>query len=97
MPLLQAQLEIPILGVCLGLQALALAHGGHVTHAPEPVHGRLSAVQHSGHPLFKDIPSGARYCLCTTVLPLCCTGVLLSCCAAVLLAAIVCCILLWYL
>ncbi|GAB4816940.1 hypothetical protein N2152v2_003986 [Parachlorella kessleri] len=61
LPLLQAQLEIPLLGVCLGFQALALAHGARVTHAPEPVHGRLSAVQHNGHPLFRGIPSGPAY------------------------------------
>jgi para-aminobenzoate synthetase len=59
--LLQAQLPIPILGVCLGFQALALAHGGSVRHAPEPVHGRLSSVQHGGHPLFAGIPSGPAY------------------------------------
>ena len=61
MALLRAQLRIPILGVCLGFQALALAHGGAITHAPEPVHGRLSAIAHSGHPLFEGIPSGRRY------------------------------------
>lgn len=59
--LLRAQPRIPILGVCLGFQALALAHGGAITHAPEPVHGRLSAIAHSGHPLFDGIPSGRRY------------------------------------
>jgi len=35
---------VPVLGVCLGMQALALAHGAAVVRAPEPVHGRLSAV-----------------------------------------------------
>jgi para-aminobenzoate synthetase len=59
--LLRAQLPFPILGVCLGFQALALAHGGRITHAPEPVHGRLSCVAHSGHPLFAGIPSGPAY------------------------------------
>jgi para-aminobenzoate synthetase len=49
---------VPILGVCLGHQALAAVNGGKVVRAPEPVHGRLSAVQHTGHPLFADIPSG---------------------------------------
>ena len=59
--LLHAQLPIPILGVCLGFQALALAHGGTVRHAPEPVHGRLSSLAHAGHPLFAGIPSGPAY------------------------------------
>ena len=49
---------MPVLGVCLGLQALAMAHGAAVHHAPYPVHGNLSGITHSGHPLFKGIPSG---------------------------------------
>ena len=53
-------MDVPVLGVCLGMQALAAIHGGHVTHAPEAVHGRLSDVHHTGHPLFDDIPSGAN-------------------------------------
>lgn len=61
LPLLQAQPCIPILGVCLGMQALALAHGGRVMAAPEPVHGRLSGVRHAGHALFHNIPSGQQY------------------------------------
>ncbi|KAG6552119.1 hypothetical protein Mapa_006428 [Marchantia paleacea] len=51
--------DIPILGVCLGHQALGAVHGAKVVHAPEPVHGRLSETQHNGHPLFSNIPSGA--------------------------------------
>lgn len=50
--------DTPILGVCLGHQALALVHGAAVVRAPEPVHGRLSELCHSGHPLFAGIPSG---------------------------------------
>ncbi|KAI8473833.1 MAG: aminodeoxychorismate synthase, partial [Monoraphidium minutum] len=49
---------IPILGVCLGHQALAAAHGAAVARAPEPVHGRLSALRHGGHALFAGCPSG---------------------------------------
>ena len=51
--------DVPILGVCLGHQALAHVHGGRVVKAPEPVHGRLSELQHCGrHGLFTGIPSG---------------------------------------
>ncbi|KAF3966479.1 hypothetical protein CMV_009430 [Castanea mollissima] len=50
--------DIPILGVCLGHQALGYVHGARVVHAPEPVHGRLSEIQHNGCRLFHDIPSG---------------------------------------
>ncbi|KAL0740891.1 hypothetical protein Bca4012_082404 [Brassica carinata] len=50
--------DIPILGVCLGHQALGYVHGAHVVHAPEPVHGRLSGIKHDGNILFSDIPSG---------------------------------------
>ncbi|KAK7279664.1 hypothetical protein RJT34_24720 [Clitoria ternatea] len=50
--------DIPILGVCLGHQALGYVHGAHVVHASEPIHGRLSEVEHNGCQLFRDIPSG---------------------------------------
>ncbi|KAJ6826052.1 aminodeoxychorismate synthase, chloroplastic [Iris pallida] len=50
--------DIPILGVCLGHQALGIVHGAQVVHAPEPVHGRLSEIEHSGCTLFTNIPSG---------------------------------------
>lgn len=52
--------DTPILGVCLGHQAMAVAYGGGVVPAPAPVHGRLSAVAHGGHALFSGIPSGGE-------------------------------------
>ncbi|XP_061347034.1 aminodeoxychorismate synthase, chloroplastic [Gastrolobium bilobum] len=50
--------DIPVLGVCLGHQALGYVHGAQVVHAAEPIHGRLSEVEHNGCQLFHDIPSG---------------------------------------
>ncbi|XP_034703817.1 aminodeoxychorismate synthase, chloroplastic-like isoform X6 [Vitis riparia] len=53
--------DIPILGVCLGhqvLHALGYVHGARVVHASEPIHGRLSEIEHNGCRLFHNIPSG---------------------------------------
>ncbi|PWA43083.1 aminodeoxychorismate synthase protein [Artemisia annua] len=50
--------DIPISDVCLGHQALGYVHGAEVVHAFEPVHGRLSEIQHNGCSLFHEIPSG---------------------------------------
>jgi anthranilate synthase component 2 len=50
-------IEIPILGVCLGHQAIGAAYGGKVIRAPEPVHGKLSPILHSGQGVFEDLPS----------------------------------------
>jgi anthranilate synthase component II len=49
--------EIPILGVCLGHQAIGMAFGGRVVRAPEPVHGKLSEIHHEGQGVFHDLPS----------------------------------------
>lgn len=47
----------PMLGVCLGHQALAEAYGGVVTHAPELMHGKTSEVHHRGQNVFAGLPS----------------------------------------
>lgn len=47
----------PILGVCLGHQAIAQAFGGRIVRAPELMHGKVSPVHHQGDALFGDIPS----------------------------------------
>ncbi|MEO7027506.1 MAG: aminodeoxychorismate/anthranilate synthase component II [Caulobacteraceae bacterium] len=50
--------ELPILGVCLGHQAIAQAFGGRIVRAQAPMHGKTSPVRHSGEGLFDGLPDG---------------------------------------
>jgi anthranilate synthase/aminodeoxychorismate synthase-like glutamine amidotransferase len=54
--------RVPVLGVCLGHQAIAAAVGGTIVRAREPVHGRTSPVHHDGINLFAGIPSPMTAC-----------------------------------
>lgn len=53
----RVQGQIPILGVCLGHQAIGQSFGGDVIRAPRLMHGKTSPIEHDGRSLFRDLPS----------------------------------------
>ncbi|MCQ4083236.1 aminodeoxychorismate/anthranilate synthase component II [Streptomyces sp. RB6PN25] len=52
-----ASTGVPVFGVCLGLQSIAVAYGGVVDRAPELLHGKTSLVTHEGKGVFAGLPS----------------------------------------
>ncbi|HXF67714.1 MAG TPA: aminodeoxychorismate/anthranilate synthase component II [Burkholderiales bacterium] len=50
--------RIPILGVCLGHQAIGQAFGGRIVHAKQLMHGKTSAIHHDGRGVFRGLPDG---------------------------------------
>jgi anthranilate synthase component 2 len=52
-----AAADIPVLGVCLGHQAIGMAFGATLDRAPAPMHGKLSSVHHDGNGVFRGLPN----------------------------------------
>lgn len=49
-------MSIPVLGVCLGHQAIGISFGASVVHAPQLMHGKTSEIQHDNRSIFSDLP-----------------------------------------
>jgi len=66
-----ARKRVPVIGICLGHQAIAEEAGGRVMRAPEPCHGKSSALDHEGTGPFAGLPArlrvGRYHSLCTPV------------------------------
>jgi anthranilate synthase component 2 len=54
----KAPTGVPVLGVCLGHQAIGQAYGGKVVRAKEPVHGKTAKILHDGEGVYKELPQG---------------------------------------
>lgn len=52
--------KIPVMGVCLGHQAIGQVFGGRVIRAPKPIHGKVSPIHHNGQGLFAGLPDPFR-------------------------------------
>jgi len=65
--------RVPMLGICLGHQAIVKEAGGTVCRAPEPVHGKTSLLEHDSRGAFEGLPNPVRvgryHSLCTRQLP----------------------------
>jgi len=48
--------RVPILGVCLGMQGIAYCYGGEIVKATVPMHGKISAIDHDGKGVFRNLP-----------------------------------------
>ncbi len=48
--------SVPILGICLGHQAIGQIYGAQLVEASKPTHGKTSLIKHTDHPVFKNIP-----------------------------------------
>ncbi len=62
--LIKQNTTIPLLGVCLGMQAMGQAYGGDVIRAPKPMHGKVSSITHTNRSVFEGLPDAvevARY------------------------------------
>lgn len=53
--------KVPLLGICLGHQAIAQAFGARIVSAPQVMHGRTSQIYHAQQGVFKDLPNPARF------------------------------------
>jgi anthranilate synthase/aminodeoxychorismate synthase-like glutamine amidotransferase len=49
--------KIPILGVCLGHQSIAVAYGGEIIRAPRLMHGKTSPITHDGRTIYRSLPN----------------------------------------